>query len=64
MLRRTALAIAVLGATTGARATAVVDRGIFPDLDGRVALALPTRDEVREARLGLSARRNTWTWTG
>ena len=51
------LAVAVLGASTGARATALVDRGIFPDLDGQV-LALPTRDEVQQPRLGLSARRN------
>jgi uncharacterized protein YijF (DUF1287 family) len=45
-----AAAIALTGA---AQAASPVDRGIFPDLDGRVAVALPRREELRDPRLGI-----------
>jgi len=44
---------AAIGLTAAAHAAPPVDRGIFSDLDGTVALALPGRGELRDPRLGI-----------
>src|SRR5437867_917489 len=52
---RLAIAAALLSASA-ARAAAPIDRGIFPDLDAKVAISFPGRDEIRAPRLGIAPR--------